>query len=153
VNPPGSWFRLCGQTRGEHRIRKKSGAKLAYPGFAFHCAGCPNIETDYLLRAIRSAAAGESVEAEAITGKLVAQLQGRVQPAESESAIDKRTAREKDILACLACGESNKVIARKLDLDESTVNFHVHNVLKKLKRSWRVQAAVFAVAALDQCRG
>lgn len=104
-----------------------------------------NIETDYLLRAIRRAAAGETVVAEAMTGKLVAQLQGKAQAAEPESGIDKLTPREKDILACLARGESNKLIARKLDLAESTVKIHVQNVLKKLKLSSRVQAAVFAV--------
>jgi two-component system, NarL family, nitrate/nitrite response regulator NarL len=103
-----------------------------------------NIETDYLLRAIRRAAAGETVVAEALTGKLVAQLQAG--PAERPvSDLDKLTPREKDILACLALGESNKFIARKLDLAESTVKIHVQNVLKKLKLSSRVQAAVFAV--------
>ncbi|MES2319380.1 MAG: response regulator [Pseudomonadota bacterium] len=105
-----------------------------------------NIETDYLLRAIRRAAAGETVVAEALTGKLVAQLQAAGQAAERPvSELDKLTPREKDILACLALGESNKLIARKLDLAESTVKIHVQNVLKKLKLSSRVQAAVFAV--------
>lgn len=103
-----------------------------------------NIETEYLLRAIRRAAAGETVVAEALTGKLVAQLQaGAAERPVSE--LDKLTPREKDILACLALGESNKFIARKLDLAESTVKIHVQNVLKKLKLSSRVQAAVFAV--------
>ncbi len=104
-----------------------------------------NIETDYLLRAIRRAAAGETVVAEALTGKLVAQLHGGAQAAPPPSELDKLTPREKDILACLARGESNKLIARKLELAESTVKIHVQNVLKKLKLSSRVQAAVFAV--------
>lgn len=105
-----------------------------------------NIETDYLLRAIRRAAAGEIVVAEALTGKLVAQMQSTGVAAERPvSDLDKLTPREKDILACLALGESNKFIARKLDLAESTVKIHVQNVLKKLKLTSRVQAAVFAV--------
>lgn len=104
-----------------------------------------NIETEYLLRAIRRAAAGETVVAEAMTGKLVAQLQAGNQAERPVSELDKLTPREKDILACLAQGESNKSIARKLDLAESTVKIHVQNVLKKLKLSSRVQAAVFAV--------
>ncbi|AKU20547.1 MULTISPECIES: response regulator [Telluria group] len=101
-----------------------------------------NIDTDYLIRAIRRAAAGETVVAEAMTGKLVAQLQGGA-PAASE--LDKLTPREKQIIACLAQGESNKSIARTLDLAESTVKIHVQNVLKKLNLSSRVQAAVYAV--------
>nr|WP_315255016.1 response regulator [uncultured Duganella sp.] len=103
-----------------------------------------NIDTDYLTRAIRRAAAGETVVAEAMTAKLVAQLQsGAVPPAASE--LDKLTPREREILDCLSRGESNKGIARILDLAESTVKIHVQSVLKKLKLSSRVQAAVFAV--------
>lgn len=104
-----------------------------------------NIETDYLLRSIRRAAAGETVVAEALTGKLVAQMQTAGQSVQPLSDLDKLTPRERDILACLALGESNKFIARKLDVAESTVKIHVQNVLKKLKLSSRVQAAVFAV--------
>ena len=104
-----------------------------------------NIETDYLLRAIRRAHAGEIVVAEALTGKLVAHMQSGQPSERPASDIDKLTPREKDILACLALGESNKFIARKLDLAESTVKIHVQNVLKKLKLTSRVQAAVIAV--------
>ncbi len=106
-----------------------------------------NIDTDYLVRAIRRAAAGEPVVAEAMTAKLVARLQngGSSQRVESPSELDKLTPREKDILACLARGESNKIIARTLNVAESTVKIHVQNILKKLSLSSRVQAAVFAV--------
>lgn len=104
-----------------------------------------NIDAEYLVRAIRRAAAGETVVAEAMTGKLVAQLQGGNQRAEPVSDLDKLTPREKEIIACLARGESNKIIARTLDLAESTVKIHVQNVLKKLKLTSRVQAAVYAV--------
>lgn len=104
-----------------------------------------NIDTDYLTRAVRRAAAGETVVAEAMTSKLVAQLQAGARPAEPASEIDRLTPREKEILECLARGESNKVIARSLELSESTVKIHVQNVLKKLNLSSRVQAAVFAV--------
>ncbi|GJI93875.1 DNA-binding response regulator [Duganella caerulea] len=103
-----------------------------------------NIDTDFLSRAIRRAAAGETVLAESMTAKLVAQLTaGAVAPVASE--LDKLTPREREILDCLARGESNKGIARALDLAESTVKIHVQNVLKKLKLSSRVQAAVYAV--------
>lgn len=104
-----------------------------------------NIDADYLVRAIRRAAAGESVLAEAMTTKLVTHLQGGNRRADPPSDIDKLTPREKEILACLARGESNKIIARTLDVAESTVKIHVQNVLKKLNLTSRVQAAVFAV--------
>jgi two-component system nitrate/nitrite response regulator NarL len=103
-----------------------------------------NIDTEYLTRAIRRAAAGETVVAEAMTAKLVAQLQSGTAPP-TASELDKLTPREREILDCLARGESNKGIARILDLAESTVKIHVQSVLKKLKLSSRVQAAVYAV--------
>ncbi len=118
-------------------------------GVALRAGACgyliKNIEADYLVRAIHRAAAGETVVAEAMTGKLVAQLQGGAQRAAPVSELDKLTPREKDIIGCLARGESNKTIARTLDLAESTVKIHVQNVLKKLKLTSRVQAAVYAV--------
>lgn len=106
-----------------------------------------NIDADFLVRAIERAAAGESVLAESMTAKLVAQLQKQREPAPPAppSELDKLTPREREILACLARGESNKLIARVLDLAESTVKIHVQNILKKLGLSSRVQAAVFAV--------
>jgi two-component system nitrate/nitrite response regulator NarL len=102
-----------------------------------------NIDTEALTRAIRRAADGQTVVAEAMTAKLVAQLQAGTAPAVHE--LDKLTPREREILDCLARGESNKGIARTLELAESTVKIHVQNVLKKLKLSSRVQAAVYAV--------
>ncbi|HZW21161.1 response regulator [Noviherbaspirillum sp.] len=105
-----------------------------------------NIDADYLVRAIRRAAAGEPVLAEAMTTKLVAQMQGGAAPKPAApSEIDRLTPREREILACLARGESNKVIARTLDVAESTVKIHVQNILKKLNLASRVQAAVYAV--------
>jgi two-component system nitrate/nitrite response regulator NarL len=106
-----------------------------------------NIDADYLVRAIERAAAGESVLAESMAAKLVAQLQKQREPKPPAppSELDKLTPREREILACLARGESNKLIARVLDLAESTVKIHVQNILKKLGLSSRVQAAVFAV--------
>lgn len=56
------------------------------------------------------------------------------------------TERETAILRCLAAGMSNKLIARELDIMESTVKVHVRNLLKKLKFRSRVEAAVWAVA-------
>lgn len=106
-----------------------------------------NIDADYLTRAVERAAAGESVLAESLAGKLFAHVQrgGAAKAPAPVSELDKLTPREREILACLARGESNKVIARALDLAESTVKIHVQNILKKLNLSSRVQAAVFAV--------
>lgn len=106
-----------------------------------------NIEADTLTAAIRKAALGEDVIAEAMTAKLVARLRngtpGNASQASGEH--DRLTPRERQIVQALARGESNKEIARHLNLAESTVKIHVQNVLKKLQLSSRVQVAVYAV--------
>lgn len=103
-----------------------------------------NIETDTLVDAIRRAAAGESVVSQQMTAKLI---QGVRNPPRAETVVerDRFSPRERDILECLAQGESNKEIARRLDLAESTVKIHVQNIFKKLGMSSRVQVALYAV--------
>ena len=102
-----------------------------------------NIEAEQLGQAILRAAAGESVIADAMTAKLVSQVRaGQNSP---EADYEKLTPREREAMACLARGLSNKEIARELDVAESTVKIHVQNILKKLKLSSRVQIAVYAV--------
>ncbi|MBB1592913.1 response regulator transcription factor [Achromobacter sp. UMC46] len=107
-----------------------------------------NIDADVLTSAIRRAAAGESVIAESMTAKLVDQFRGQATLAAQAPGGAERhrlTARETQIVQCLARGASNKVIARELDVSESTVKIHVQNVLKKLNLTSRVQVAVYAV--------
>ncbi|HFQ13266.1 MAG TPA: two-component system response regulator NarL [Gammaproteobacteria bacterium] len=53
------------------------------------------------------------------------------------------TGREEQILALIAKGMSNKLIARKLDIVESTVKVHVKNLLRKLKLRNRLEAAIW----------
>ena len=104
-----------------------------------------NIETDALVDAIRRAAQGESVVSQQMTAKLI---QGVRNPPKAEAGAierDRFSPRERDILASLAQGESNKEIARRLDLAESTVKIHVQNIFKKLNMSSRVQVALYAV--------
>lgn len=105
-----------------------------------------NIETDVLVKAMRRAARGESVIADTMTAKLVAQMRDGLGSQKSNNTeLDKLTPREKETLACLARGESNKLIARSLNVSENTVKIYVQNILKKLHLSGRVQAAIFAI--------
>ena len=62
-----------------------------------------------------------------------------------ESQFASLTEREREILEHLARGESNKTIARALDISHDTVKLHVRHILAKLGLSSRVEAAVFAV--------
>ncbi|MBC3911153.1 response regulator transcription factor [Undibacterium sp. NL8W] len=79
-----------------------------------------------------------------MTAKLVMQFRsGNNVTVEPER--EKLTPRERETMVCLARGESNKEIARNLDVAESTIKIHVQNILKKLNLSSRVQIAVYAV--------
>jgi two-component system, NarL family, response regulator LiaR len=51
------------------------------------------------------------------------------------------------VLALIARGMANKVIARELSLSEKTVKAHVSNILAKLGVTDRTQAALYAVRA------
>jgi two-component system, NarL family, nitrate/nitrite response regulator NarL len=102
-----------------------------------------NIDTEYFVDAIRRAAAGDSVVSPEMTGKLVAGLKRKTVALLPEK--DRLSAREREVLAALARGASNKELAREFELAESTVKIHVQNILRKLKLSSRVQAAVYAV--------
>ncbi|WP_293765855.1 response regulator transcription factor [uncultured Aquitalea sp.] len=105
-----------------------------------------NIDADFLKQAVVRAAAGESVMSDSMTAKLMAQFRHGAPAAEpADTGAERLTPREQEILGYLAQGQSNKEIARALDLAESTVKIHVQNILKKLGLSSRVQAAVYAV--------
>lgn len=102
-----------------------------------------NIDTDFLLQSIRRAAAGESVMSPQMGGKLADAMRAPAKVNGADSV--KLSPREKEIIVKLARGDSNKEIARELDLSESTVKIHVQGILRKLNLASRVQAAVYAV--------
>jgi two-component system nitrate/nitrite response regulator NarL len=102
-----------------------------------------SMEPGEVIEAIERAARGEVVVAPAMTAKLVRLLDGK--PDAAGSLMDQLTPREREILACLTRGKSNKAIAQELDISVDTVKLHVRNVLTKLNLSSRVEAAVYAV--------
>lgn len=105
-----------------------------------------DMEPDDVADAIMRAARGETVVAPSMTMKLVGLLQNN-QPAAQQPAsmLDLLTQREREILSHLALGESNKVIARQLDISHDTVKLHVRHILSKLNLTSRVEAAIYAV--------
>ena len=103
-----------------------------------------NINADFLVDAVKKAAVGDNVFSPEMTARLVQSLINP-NPSAATGALETLTQRELEILGYLAMGCSNKVIARKLDLAESTIKVHVQNILRKLELTSRVQAAVYAV--------
>jgi DNA-binding NarL/FixJ family response regulator len=93
-----------------------------------------DIDPDALVRAIRSVRDGNVLLAPEAVGSLV-----------RSSRADTLTPREREVLARIAEGRSNREIARLLRLSEKTVKAHVSSVLAKLGVQDRTQAALFAV--------
>jgi len=102
-----------------------------------------SMEPDEVVDAIDRAARGETVVAPGMTAKLVRLLDTKNNS--TTSLLDTLTQREREILTHLGRGESNKAIARQLDISYDTVKLHVRHVLAKLNVSSRVEAAVFVV--------
>jgi len=111
-------------------------------------------DSDLLASAIERTVRGESTISPEMTGKLVTAFQA-LQPgsdvvpgglAVDADPIHSLSPREQEILGHIARGASNKEIARSLDIAETTVKIHVQHILRKLKLSSRVQAAVYAAA-------
>jgi two-component system, NarL family, response regulator LiaR len=94
-----------------------------------------------LVRAIRSAHAGQSPLSPAVATRVVEELAHPVH----RGAADELTPRELEVLRLIAGGRSNKRIALELGVAEKTVKTHVSHVLAKLGLSDRTQAALYAV--------
>ena len=98
-----------------------------------------DVDPDALVRAIRAVHDGHLLLAPEAAGTLL-------QPATGQNrSLDALTAREREVLAELAKGRSNREIARALNVSEKTVKAHVSSVLAKLGVQDRTQAALFAV--------
>ena len=104
-----------------------------------------DMEPDDLVDAIQRVAKGEMVVAPALMLKLANMLDSTQQSQSRENLMVSLTEREREILEHLARGESNKAIARKLDISHDTVKLHVRHILSKLNLTSRVEAAIFAV--------
>jgi DNA-binding NarL/FixJ family response regulator len=102
-----------------------------------------NAEPAELARAIRAAYAGKAIIDPTVAARLVAALaDGHSPPPAQEQRL---TRREREVLALIAGGRSNKRIALELGISEKTVKTHVGHVLAKLDVADRTQAALLAV--------
>lgn len=70
--------------------------------------------------------------------------------APSDERLNALTQREREVLACIAAGDNNRVIAQRLGIGEGTVRSHVHVLLQKLQVSNRTQAALIWLMAADR---
>ena len=105
-----------------------------------------DVSSDTLVGAIQAATRGESFLQSTVTGRVVAAFARLMEGGgvRAEALVLPLSPREREILALLGTGASNKEIADRLCLAEGTVKNHVTNILTKLDVRDRTQAALRA---------
>ena len=100
-----------------------------------------------LIRAIERVSAGEVW----LNPQMVAGLLGELSRSRAAVPVDPIVAkiatltdREREIVAAVSKGLSNKQIAKRLSISESTVNHHIGTIFTKLEVFTRLELAVFA---------
>lgn len=106
-------------------------------------------EIDELVKAIRTVAAGQSMLAPTVAGKVVAQFtSGKNLPdllTDTPGQYDGLTKRELGILKLVGKGLSNKQIGKEIFISDRTVQAHLSNIFSKLGVSSRTEAVMYAV--------
>ncbi len=103
-----------------------------------------------LARAIEAVRRGEPMLAPEAAAVVMAKVAGHDAPAPpgpTDPAVNRLTAREREVLVGLGRGLTNRQLADELYVSEKTVKTHVSNVLAKLRVHDRTQAALYAVRA------
>lgn len=100
-----------------------------------------------MLKSIRAVAGGEALFGPAIAVRLLNLFQeNRPRPRDESPSIPfpELTDREREVLACIAHGDTNAQIAEGLTISLKTVRNHVSNIFTKLQVVNRAQAAIKA---------
>ncbi|MFF4585325.1 response regulator [Streptomyces sp. NPDC000345] len=108
------------------------------------------IQGSDLVSAVRTVAAGQSLLDPSATARLMARLRQGQEPEPEPDALPGLTDREREILALIGEGLTNRQIGQRLYLAEKTVKNHISRLLAKLGVERRIQAAVIATQAQDR---
>ncbi|MDI9883365.1 response regulator transcription factor [Streptomyces sp. HNM0645] len=105
-----------------------------------------------LVSAVRTVAAGQSLLDPSATTRLMTRLRQARAPEPEPGALPGLTDREREILALIGEGLTNRQIGQRLYLAEKTVKNHISRLLAKLGVERRIQAAVIATQAQDRLK-
>ncbi len=104
-------------------------------------------EIDDLVDTIRSVARGQTALAPQSLNNLVNFITEPEHSIEQSRVSVRLSPREKEVLDLVAGGMTDREIAERLCISESTVRSHIHNILDKLQLTNRVQAAAFVLTS------
>ncbi len=105
-----------------------------------------DLEPEVLKSKLQSVMNGQMVIDQNLSEKLANSIRQESNSSPESQEDASLTTREKEILQLIANGNSNKLIARELDISDGTVKVHVKNLLRKLKVHSRLEAAVWALS-------
>ena len=106
-----------------------------------------NVRVDVLLAVMRLLLCGEILVPETILRRLMATEPAVPPRCETvDPAVRDLTRREWEVLALIAKGKQNKIVAAELGLSEHTVKLHIHHLISKLGVSNRTGAAIWFLA-------
>lgn len=104
-----------------------------------------DIEPADLLQAVRVVAGGEALLSPSVTRRLIAEFLSRPERSAGKAVIlDVLTDREREVMALVAVGRSNRDIAGHLYLSPATVKTHVNRAMTKLGARDRAQLVIAA---------
>ncbi|MGW4744831.1 response regulator transcription factor [Streptomyces sp. NPDC004288] len=106
-----------------------------------------NAGREDIARAIRAAAAGQSVLDQEVRDRLLAAVTGAQRSAPGEPLPGDLTPREREVLALIGQGLPNRAIAERLFVSEATVKTHINNLFAKAGIRDRAEAVRRAIAA------
>jgi DNA-binding NarL/FixJ family response regulator len=102
-----------------------------------------NLEADAFFEMLERASRGEPALTPALAKKL---LQEFAKPAREQTPVEELTPREREVLELMMEGvTSNRKLAKRLNLSENTVKFHIRNILDKLRLHDRAQVVGYAL--------
>lgn len=95
--------------------------------------------TDLVVSAIRDVHKGGAPMSSEIARKVIAEFHTQAQ---SSSAVEQLSAREKEVLEMLAHGSSNKEIADRMSITVESIRWHLKHIYHKLHVHSRTEAAL-----------
>jgi DNA-binding NarL/FixJ family response regulator len=98
-----------------------------------------------LVEALRAVSAGQKFFCETPAEESLNGLAHGLGPAEQDAAVRPITRREREIIVCIALGQSNKTAARELGLSVKTVEKHRSNLMRKLDLHNSAAVTMFAL--------
>ena len=146
--PDGDGIEVCREIRSRHpeisciMLTSFSDDEAVYAAIMAGASGylLKQVRGNDLVNGIRRVGAGDSLLDPSVTSRVLERLRHR----DDRDELAALTEQERNILAYIAEGLTNRQIGERMFLAEKTVKNYVSNVLSKLGMSRRTEAAVYA---------